>query len=249
MNKLNRLLRQDEVNEPGVIKETVEQMRLFDSSVVCGLRCREWEYGWGIGNLLKFLKDKNLKDIKWLDIGSASSTLPFYLASLGIDISVYEFPEYQDFFMKHSVFPPVTFIPIEHYERSISDAWNDLGYHINADTSSFDVVTCISVLEHLPHHEETNLIKEIARVIKSNGLLFFTTDVNQVRNYHPHLRAGNNKWHIYDRQDLQKDVLNPCVQYGLELIGNQIEYVPGLEENKLEHTNLHNILSFFMRKI
>ena len=251
MGNLNRLLNLSEINSVELIRETALRINQFDgipSIVGHGLyACREWEYGWGVGNLLKMIGDRDLRTVKWLDIGSGNSILPLFLSSLGIQTSIYEFPESEKYFTENRFNLPVTFIPVKQYERSYGDAWNDLSYHIDAGDALFDVITCVSVLEHLPHHEEALLIREMARVLKPQAPLYITTDVAQKRNFDPNLRAGNNKWHIFSFGDLARDIIGPCIGCGLSPL-EEIIYQPGLPENELEHTKLHNILSIFLRR-
>ena len=42
--------------------------------------------------------------------------------------------------------------------------------------SSFDVVSCISVLEHMPDNDQVQGIKEMSRVLKQGGKLIITYD-------------------------------------------------------------------------
>jgi len=45
------------------------------------------------------------------------------------------------------------------------------------DDNCFDVVSCISILEHMPHPDMISGIKEMARVLKKNGKLIITYDM------------------------------------------------------------------------
>jgi 2-polyprenyl-3-methyl-5-hydroxy-6-metoxy-1,4-benzoquinol methylase len=45
------------------------------------------------------------------------------------------------------------------------------------DDESFDLVTCISVLEHIPPGNDRIALREIARVLKPGGVLVMTTDI------------------------------------------------------------------------
>lgn len=67
---------------------------------------------------------------------------------------------------------------------------------------SFDAVICTDVFEHVPSH--TELVKEIHRILRSNGVLFFSTPFEQDLSYYDspayekryryvHLRSVNKK--------------------------------------------------------
>ena len=84
-----------------------------------------------------------------------------------------------------------------YYERTIGrtfkpDFWGpippqllkkyNINYRIGDFTSlpfedrKFDVVTCVSVLEHMPFEDQIKGLKEMARVVKNNGQLIITYD-------------------------------------------------------------------------
>lgn len=47
---------------------------------------------------------------------------------------------------------------------------------LSFEDCSFDVVSCVSVLEHMPHDDQIRGIKEMARVVKNGGKLIITYD-------------------------------------------------------------------------
>jgi SAM-dependent methyltransferase len=48
--------------------------------------------------------------------------------------------------------------------------------NLSFDDNSFDVVSCVSVLEHMTHNDQIKGIKEMARVVKEGGKLIITYD-------------------------------------------------------------------------
>jgi SAM-dependent methyltransferase len=196
------------------------------------------------------LGNKDPSNINWLDVGSCDSVVPLYVASLGINAYVNDFPEYEDYYAHNRFGLPINFVPILNSDRS-TGAPRSLDYKINTN-ATFDVVTCISMIEHIPAYEERFLIEEMARLTKPGGLLYITTDVNTVANYDPTLRIGKQSllWHIFDKKALQENIIDPCARCGFDLIGD-LDFQPGKPENRLRHLiscNLCNILALFFRK-
>ena len=245
---MHRMLNHTEESTDSVIvKQIADFERIVPDFFQNEWHGRKWEYGWGVGTILSFL---GKTQGKWLDIGTGTSRLPRYLSRIGFDVSVYEFDH--PMFRNAHQGDNITFIPIP--SISENSVLVDNQFHIDAPDESFDVITNISVIEHIPHAKEHLLIKEMARVAKPGAYIYITTDVNVNKDYRPELRAGNPKmplhWHVYDNLDLKEKVLDPMIAHGLIPLGD-MNFVAGKSENRLDHevaSRVCNIIGFFARK-
>jgi SAM-dependent methyltransferase len=100
-------------------------------------------------------------------------TLPHFKGSL-LDVGCGKMP-YKDFILSNSDVKSYLGLDIESeiiYDFEIEpDLFWD-GKKIPLESNSFDCVICTEVLEHCPEPEI--ILKEIGRVLKPNGILFFT---------------------------------------------------------------------------
>lgn len=136
------------------------------------LGIRSWEYG----NLLKSIKDVgfSFKDKEILDIGTGGSLLPDYLVSMGAIVTCVD----RDKALEERM-----------YDENIKFIKGDMT-KLPFRKQSFDLVLCISALEHLDmkngyiktykkseyQKRAIRAIKEMKRVTKKGGLLYLTTD-------------------------------------------------------------------------
>jgi ubiquinone/menaquinone biosynthesis C-methylase UbiE len=124
---------------------------------------RAWEYGLLLDQLNKIkLKNKNI-----LDVGSGGSLMPDYLESKGA---------------------VVTSLDLEKRMENRLASKNNRIKLITGDMTkmpfkdkTFDVVICISVIEHLDNKKDfwgatTVALEEMKRVLKPGGMIFLTTD-------------------------------------------------------------------------
>jgi len=119
---------------------------------------RAWEYGL----LLKLLENEDLHGKRILDAGTGASLLPDYLASLGAKVVSLD-----------------TSTPMEPRSKSLTVDYlvGDMA-KLTFPDQYFDIVICISALEHVGSLKKTKLaLSELTRVTKNNGLLYLTTDV------------------------------------------------------------------------
>lgn len=138
--------------------------RLFEPQT---LGIRSWEYGVLFSNL-------DFRGKKVLDLGVGSSRLAKYLVKLGAEVTAIDIDT-----------------PLEHLQEIRSKKYRFLigdMTNLKFADSSFDIVLCISALEHLDmkgngyHSDETytkramKAIGEMTRVVKKNGFVYITTD-------------------------------------------------------------------------
>lgn len=134
---------------------------------------RIWEYPYAYYHLKKW-KGQNAADKRpvAVDIGSGVTFFPFSAARLGFDVVCVD-PD------------PVCFKDLAR-AAAVTDAApgsvrgvQASGERIPLPDGQADVVYCISVLEHMPSYEGT--VREMARLLKPDGLLLLTIDVNADR--------------------------------------------------------------------
>ena len=128
---------------------------------------RSWEYPYVYHNILSLLKNK--KKAKVLDLGSGITFFPYAL--LGADFSVVALDN-----------DPKTKIGLEKANSKLAKKYGKLEF-VEADAkkmpfgnSNFDLVYCISVLEHIPQNHQ--VVKELSRVLKKGGICILTFDIN-----------------------------------------------------------------------
>ena len=143
--------------------------RIFEPET---LGVRSWEYG----NLLTGLKNMNydFRHKKILDIGTGGSLLPDYLAEMGAEVTTVDIEQ-----------------PLENrrYEKNVTFVQSSMT-RLPFKSESYDLVLCISALEHLDMkygydklynkktYEKRALaaILEMKRVTKRDGFVYLTTD-------------------------------------------------------------------------
>jgi ubiquinone/menaquinone biosynthesis C-methylase UbiE len=107
---------------------------------------------------MKLLKD--LKRERCLDVGCGDGKFTSALPSEVKDVLGIDYSERAVHFAKNLV-PEATFL--------VADA-----AHLCFKDETFDVVTCLDVMEHLPKYKRERTIKEMYRVIKRRGIFIFS---------------------------------------------------------------------------
>ena len=129
---------------------------------------RLWEYPFAYARILDHRNKHQGGGFRILDAGSGVTFFPFYLACTNspheiccLDEDRRLIPAYQMLQLKYS--PPLSF---------------QLGglHHLPYENESFDVVYCISVLEHTVDYE--SILREFSRVLRPQGLLIITFDIS-----------------------------------------------------------------------
>ncbi len=173
---------------------------LEDNGLVCsGISAKNWE----ITQVIPFLKDGDL-----IDLGSDGSVvLPNAIAlklkgrKVGVDLA-YE------------------------YDLVCQTGGEDIGFHelfkgdlmqTNLSDNSFDIVTCLSVVEHDVKFER--IAKEVSRLLRSNGNAFISFDYWPEKINTVGILLYNLEWNILSKDD----VLNMIFifqKHGLHLTGD-----------------------------
>jgi len=121
--------------------------------------CRRWEYACAI------MYSGIRTGMKVLDIGSAGSLLPYYLAIAGCQVYATDLHE---FLANDSRLAELFQVELTYEAQDVQN--------LDYEDNSFDAVTCISVIEHVP--DDGKAMKEMARVLKKGGVLALSTDVH-----------------------------------------------------------------------
>ncbi len=209
--------------------------RLSDSAID-GLKA--WEYG----KLVSFIGD--FSGLQVLDVGPGNSTFCLYLTKKGASVSTVDYPQ-----------------PMAPDKEGFRKKCRDNGVAVQYGTmlqmpykdETFDLATCISVIEHLditpdwkpiPYQDFIALTRktltEIARVLKKGGYLYLTSDA-----YEPRLQEGDN-WGLgaiydgigaaYSIHDIEEIFVNTLMQAGLDLV-NGYDYRPSLVTDDSQRCN------------
>lgn len=215
-------------------KETAEIVA-FDSylrnrlseSAIDGLKA--WEYG----KLVSFFGD--FRELRVLDVGPGDSTFCLFLAKKGGSVATIDYPQ-----------------PLAPDKESFRKRCRENGVAVHCGTmrhlpykdEKFDLVLCISTIEHLdmtpdwkpiPHSDFIAATKralwEMGRVLKKGGYLYLTSDAYEPR------RQKTDNWSLgaiydgigaaYSLYDIEEIFVNTIKQAGLALV-NGHDYRPSL---------------------
>lgn len=152
-----------------------EPLRAFEQAMsAAGVGHRAWcEHRlWEYASILQQLELLEVpKDAQILDVGSGGSFFPPYLATIGgyphvslTDSMAYGDirPDIEDQREAYGVALPLYDVPAEDMALLPSDTW--------------DVVLCISTIEHIAADRHDDALREICRLTKPDGLIFITSD-------------------------------------------------------------------------
>ncbi|MEA1958233.1 MAG: class I SAM-dependent methyltransferase [Chloroflexota bacterium] len=188
---MNTFIDKREIADLSVVTAGVKS---FDSYLGARLTEQEieglkvWEYGKLLGAMGDF------SGLKVLDVGPGDSTFCIFMDSLGADVVTIDYPQ--------------PFAPDKEGFRT-NCRRNGIAVHLGTmlqlpyEDESFDLVTCISTIEHLDTNQQwkpipdrdfidatIQALKEMCRVVKRGGQLFITSDA-----YDPERQRTDN-WNL-----------------------------------------------------
>lgn len=132
---------------------------------------RRWEYPFAAERVLAYARQAAGQALRMLDAGSGVTYLPFFLAGRANNLSIVccdSNPAYAsviDEIARDSQLAASRVRPVVGTLQQLQEA-----------DGSFDLVTCVSVLEHTDRHSQ--IVDEFARVLKPGGLLVLTFDIS-----------------------------------------------------------------------
>ena len=162
----------DICNTFGISKLPISDHIFYDSARFYIHASKQWEYPFAIEKIMANKKQKDCKDIKIADVGGGAGLLAPYLSTLGFNATVYDI----NFTWDHDGDPERTEkLRLRWAEEHCLKMEYGSIFNIPAEDEAFDIVTCISVVEHVP--EKYYAFKEMLRVLKPGGILVVTYDL------------------------------------------------------------------------
>ena len=122
---------------------------------------RQLEYPYAYANI-------DVSHGRVLDAGSGFTFFPFFLAQRGFQVVCCDTMAILDEPFRQA--QQNTQLPIKFERASIT--------HLTQPDNSFDVVCCVSVLEHMPPAERRRALREFARILHPGGRLITTCDIS-----------------------------------------------------------------------
>jgi ubiquinone/menaquinone biosynthesis C-methylase UbiE len=176
INEYNNLLLSDifsdiEFFSNSFISKYDKIMKGYDRKWASGsihLWSRQWEYPFAFFYIDKDIRTKKEKS-RILDAGSGLTFFPYYLTKKLQEVTVYCSDN------DASLGPK--FKKINLTKERVQFNVNDLS-RLSYDSDFFDVIYCISVLEHLKDFEIEKILQEFKRVLRNNGLIVLTFDIS-----------------------------------------------------------------------
>ncbi len=146
------------------------QVRLYSRYLLWCIRRLEYSY---VLDRLERLPDAHLRV---LDVGCGVTPFPNAMARMGSDVTAVDpFREEIEFMRRHAN---------DTFDTNVRYHCED-GRNLSFPDATFDIVTCISVLEHMSGSEARECLTELRRVLRPGGVALFTTDFIPQDSTHP----------------------------------------------------------------
>jgi len=152
---------------------------------------KQWEYPYAVSKLADLPVSAKIADI-----GSGRGMLAWYFAEKGYDVTTYDI---------NYAWDPRKERDIEHRfiqfarTKGFTVGFGSV-FNIPAEDNTFDAVTCISVVEHVPFKRFA--IKEMMRVLKPGGKLIITYDMVLASE----IERGSQRVEVYTPEILEKSL-------------------------------------------
>ncbi|GEM_PF-1986414 len=128
---------------------------------------RQYEYPYVFYNVSSFIRNSKIPHCKILDAGSGVTFFPYYIKESFQNTAVVCCDQEV---INKDIFKDIN----DNFQNKISFNIEDLR-ETNYHDCSFDIIYCISVLEHTEDYEK--IIKEFKRILKPSGKLILTFDI------------------------------------------------------------------------
>jgi len=128
----------------------------------------QWEYPYVFSKIENFLREKEMTGTRLLDAGAGLTFFPYFLANRFKETEVTACDANRSLRSSYEILS-------RRLETPVSFSLEDIR-EISSEPESFDVVYCISVLEHTANYGR--VLDEFHRVLKPGGLLVVTFDIS-----------------------------------------------------------------------
>ena len=152
----------DAANRQGRVPDTLPEIAQYLE--VCRWPFRKLEYAFALDALLRHLQPGS----RYLDAGSGVTPLAHAVASRGVQADACDA-------QARLIDELRRFEPEKIYASQVTYTAQDLTA-LSFPDETFDAVSCISVLEHIPAPADQRALRELMRVLKPGGLLVLTVD-------------------------------------------------------------------------
>lgn len=168
-------------------------------------------------------KHVKLKDVNLIDIGCGGGILSEALAKEGANVTAIDLAPQS-----------IEIAKLHLYESGLCVNYDCIEISQKADNSpdSFDVLTCLEMLEHVPDPEY--IIKNCSKLLKTGGTAFFSTLNRNFKSYALGVVAAEyllklvpTGTHDYQKFITPAELRSMLIQYGLEITAiSGIDYNP-----------------------
>jgi len=159
--------------------------------------CRYVEYDAALGRIL------TSKSQLILDVGSGDSPFPLFLAQCGLKVITLDLDVSQQYRMA-KVAGMEHLLQTDGLAGIVGDA-----QHMSFDADSFDIVSCISVLEHIPGNGDSVAMQEVGRVLRPGGVALITVPFAQAYREAVPPYVDERSHRVYDRVALTQRIIEP----------------------------------------
>jgi 2-polyprenyl-3-methyl-5-hydroxy-6-metoxy-1,4-benzoquinol methylase len=175
------LRRLESANQAGLLPPSLPEFRQYLQ--VCRWPFRKLEYSFALDILLEHLQPGD----RYLDAGSGVTPLAQVMAGCGVCAEACDGNGRLINELRH-------FGPEQIYGIQVMYGTQDLTAMSYPD-ETFDAISCISVLEHIPAPFDQKAVRELLRILKPGGLLVLTVD------FQPPMADGRSSrlWHYIKR--------------------------------------------------
>lgn len=154
---------------------------------------KQWEYAYAWEQRGQ-AKSQTSSKPRWLDLGGGRGALSAFAAAKGYDTTVYDINYAWDD-------RGLDDVERKFFKYSASMGFNaeyGSSFCIPEDSETYDVISCISVIEHVPYKEY--VLREAQRLLKPGGILILTYDFSE------ELKSHSVRTEIFSNELMQHDL-------------------------------------------
>ena len=172
-------------------------------------------------------KHSQVRDKALIDVGCGGGILSEALAKLGAQVSAIDLAPQS-----------IEIAKLHLYESNLSVNYEcvEVGDKAAQSPESFDVVTCMEMLEHVP--DPAYIIQECAKLLKPNGMAFFSTLNRNLKSYALGVIAAEYVLNLVPQgtHDYQKFIKPAELRNMLKQAGFELVALSGMTYNPISQT-------------